>query len=300
MRQIKAQPFPIQFSIPEIKVVQNIPEKDKDFAYIIPGDTSTYIYQLESDYYKDYQRSYFAITTKKKGWDCLRHCEILANGCIPYFPDLENCDENTLYFLPRELIKEAMNLEGVSYMLIDHAKFDRAKYDEILRKLLEHTRKYLTAKQMANYLLKTVKYSGQGKVLFLSRDPSPDYLRCITLIGLKEVLGNRVVDVPKIEHIYKSYTGNIQNLYGRGMTYTKIIEDLPIDRRDIGQRIENKEFDLIIYGAVHRGMPYYDLALQCYEPEKIVYLCGEDLHICQYTHLQNFFLREFEAYQPTP
>ena len=39
----------------------------------------------ESDYYKDYQRSYFAITCKKGGWDCLRHYEILANAVSPTF-----------------------------------------------------------------------------------------------------------------------------------------------------------------------------------------------------------------------
>ena len=54
-----------------------------------------------------------------------------------------------MHFLPRELIKEAMNLEGVSYLHIDHSKFDKEKYFEILGKLLEHTRKYLTTQAMA-------------------------------------------------------------------------------------------------------------------------------------------------------
>jgi len=300
----EAKPYPIQFAIPESKIVQDIPQKDRDFAFIVPGDIRTYVYQNEADYYKDYQRSYFAITCKKAGWDCMRHYEILANGCIPYFVDLDYCDEDTMHFLPRELIKEAMNLEGVSYLHIDHKKFDRKKYDEILKKLLAHTREYLTTKQMASYVLKTVNYSGNGNILYLSQDPSPDYMRCLMLIGFKELFQNRVVDIPKIEHIYLSYPGNIQNLYGRGMTYSKIVPDLPVDRTHIEQRIRNKEFDLIIYGSVHRGMPYYDLVKQCYEPEKIVYFCGEDLkegsglHVCPYTHLPNFFLREFEAYKP--
>ncbi len=198
-------------------------------------------------------------------------------------------------FLPKALIKEAMHLEGVSYMSIDHNKFDRAKYNEILQKLIEHTKKYLTTKKMANYILESVNYTGNGKILYLSNDTYPDYLRCLMLTGLKELLQDRVVDYPKIEHIYKSYSQDMSRIHGKGMTYTKNIEDLPLDRENIEQRIMNKEFDLIIYGSLHRGLRYYDLVQQNYEPEKIVYLCGEDEHTCPHTHLHNLFLREFSS-----
>lgn len=291
----QCRPHPMQFSIPEYKIVKEIPEKDLDFAPLIPGRLDTYIYHEESAYYKDYQRSYFAITCKKAGWDCMRHYEILANGCIPYFIDLDRCDSETMCFLPRELIKEAMNLEGVSYLRIDHEKFDRTKYQAILNKLLEHTRKYLTTRAMAKYLLNTVHYEGNGKILYLSRDPYPDYMRCLTLIGLKENFPDRIVDIPKIEHIYRSYPGNIKGLYGKGITYTKNIEDVPVDRSRIEERIKNKEFDLIIYGSAHRGLLFHELVKQIYEPEKIVYICGEDYHRCGFVGLKNFFLREFEA-----
>ena len=199
-------PYPLQFSIPEIKIVCTIPEKDKDFAFIIPGDLRTYIYQQESDYYKDYQRSYFAITCCKGGWDCMRHYEILANGCIPYFLDLDKCNPNTMYFLPKDLIKEAMNLPGISYLKIDHAKFDKVRYYEILNKLLEHTKQYLTTKNMAQYILNTINYTGSGKILYLSQQVSPDYMREVVLIGLKEIFPQSVIDYPKIDFLYKSYS----------------------------------------------------------------------------------------------
>jgi len=294
----KFKPHPIGFSIPEQKIVSVIPKKDQDFAFLIPGDSSTYIYDNEIDYYKDYQRSYFALTWKKAGWDCLRHYEILANGCIPYFVDLDQCDENTMTFLPKELIKEAMNLEGVSYGHIDHSKFDQVKYNTILKKLLAHTRRYLTTKEMASYLLKRVGYTGKGKILFLSSSPHVDYQRCLTLIGLKELFPNKVVDSIKVEHIYKNYPHDVRHLYGKGITYTKIIDDLPVNRKNIKHRIRNKEFNLIIYGSYHRGLPYHDLVVSTYEPEKIVYICGEDDHCCESAHLQNFFLREFYTQKP--
>jgi hypothetical protein len=297
-------PHPIGFSIPETKIVKKIPLKDQDFACVIPGKLQTYIFEREADYYQDYQRSYYAITCKKGGWDCLRHYEILANGCIPYFLDLDDCDEGTLYFFPKELVKEAMHLEGVSFLNIDHRKFDRQKYNEILEKLLDHTRRYLTCRDMANYLLETLHYSGIGKVLFLSGEPNPDYLRDLTLIGLKEILQDKLVDLPQIPYIYKSYQGDIAALYGKGMTYTKIIDDLSVDREDIEQRIHRREFEFIIYGSIHRGLPHLELVTQKYPPSKIAYLCGEDRHECyledghqcHFIHLRNLFLREFENY----
>ena len=168
--------IPIQFSIPEIKIVKNVPKKDKDFAFIIPGVISTYIYTQEEAYYADYQRSYFALTFKKGGWDCMRHYEILANGCIPYFIDLDKCPIDTMPFFPKELIQEAMNLEGVKhirknlilnewwdfkgveFLKIDHTKFNKEKYYEILEKLLAYTQNYLTTRAIASYFLKTIKY----------------------------------------------------------------------------------------------------------------------------------------------
>ncbi len=291
-------PIPINFSIPSCKIVTQIPEKDQDFATIIPGKLETYIYSEEEDYYKGYQRALYAITQMKAGWDCMRHYEILANGCIPYFLDLDQCDPNTISFLPKELIKEAMELEGVSYLHIDHNKFDRSKYDAILEKLLEHTRTYLTARSMAEYVLKTMNYTGSGKILFLTNTDVPDYLFCSVLIGLKEVYGASVVDVPKIDYIYTNYSGDIKKLYGKGMSYTKIVPDLPVERSRILERIVAQEFDLIIYACIHRGLPLHWAALSRYPQDKIVYLCGEDFHQCQYIGYPNLFLREFRDCPP--
>lgn len=293
--------YPLQFSISDTKIIKETPYKDKDFAHIIPGELSTYIFTEEDDYYKDYQRSYFALTWKKGGWDCMRHYEILANGCIPYFVDLANANPNTMYFLPKDLIMEAMRLPGVYFdkdtkkSCIDHRLFDKAKYYEILEKILEHTRKHLTSKNMADYILKTMNYVGTGNILYLSQNMEPDYMRCATLAGFKELLQDRIVDYPKITHIYKSYPNDIKNLYGKGFTYTKVVDDLPVDRENIEMRIRRKEFDLIIYGSVHRGLPFHSLVQAFYSPDQVLYLCGEDAHTCQFAMLPHLFLREFDS-----
>jgi len=121
----------------------------------------------------------------------------------------------------------------------------------------------------------------------------------LTLIGLKELLGDRVVDYPKVEHIYTNYAGNPNAHWGKGFSILKNVEDIPVDRSSIEQRIRDKEFDLIIYGSVHRGLPYHDLVVVTYEKEKVAYICGEDHHDCQYARmrLHNLFLREFSAFR---
>jgi hypothetical protein len=294
---VNTKPFPISFAISETKIVTQIPEKTKDFAHIIPGNLRTYIYDNEQEYYQDYQRSFYGITCKKGGWDCMRHYEILANGCIPYFIDLEDCPENVMHLLPKKLIKEAMNLPGVSYGKIDHTIFDTKRYYEILAELLEYTRKHLTTRAMAQYLLDTIAYSGNGKILFLGLDAEGDYLKTALLIGLKQINPDNVIDFPKVDLIYTNYTGNTKNMWGKGFTRTRVIEDVPVDRTDIENRIKNREFECIIYPYVHHGCMFYDIVTTHYPPEKIAYLDGEDLHRnCPLAHLQNFFLREYDAY----
>ena len=313
-----AGPYPIQFGIPEVKLVSEIPKKDKDCAIVIPGDGGTYIYEEEADYYADYQRSYFALTQRKSGWDCMRHYEILANGCIPYFLNLDNCPSDTMVFLPKKLILEAMHLPGVippsnghPRVRIDHGQFNRQRYYEILQKLLEHTRNHLTTRSIAQYILKTIGYRGTGTVLYLSSQVWSDYMRECVLIGLREELGERLIDCPKIDYLYTSYPQNIKkclgdgffytptypektkDLYGKGFSYTKVLDEISIDREGIEERIRNHEFDLIIYGSTHRGLPFHSLVKQIYDSSEIVYICGEDSHRCSYGSWNQLFLREW-------
>ncbi len=293
------KPYPIGFSIPESKIVRTIPPKKRDFATAVPGDPNTYVFKEEEEYNEDYQASYFGVTRRKGGWDCLRHYEILANGCIPYFVDIDSCDPNTLYFFPKELVKEAMRLPGVSYLKIDHELFDIEQYKAMLEKLLDYTRKHLTTKAMAQYLLKTLNYSGSGKVLFLTGHSGVDYLQFLIGGGLKELLRENLIDAARLDPIYTDYVIVDRGyLYGRGINYTKVVEDCLTDRENIEERIKNREFELVIYSAVHRSLPFYDLVLKMYPSEKIAYLCGEDWHPCGYAHLKNFFIREYDAALP--
>ena len=53
------------------------------------GLPSAYAFKSEAAYYADLAASRFAITTRRGGWDCLRHYEIAAAGAVPCFRQLE-------------------------------------------------------------------------------------------------------------------------------------------------------------------------------------------------------------------
>jgi hypothetical protein len=85
---------PVAFSIPAEKIVGAPPVKSKEFPRHIvdpevlphvPGAAAGHVFETESAYYGDLQRSRWGITTKRSGWDCIRHYEIAANGAVPCF-----------------------------------------------------------------------------------------------------------------------------------------------------------------------------------------------------------------------
>jgi len=151
---------PIGFSFPKEKIT-TVYNKTQDSATVVPGYLNTYVFENENDYYLDYQKSYYGITHKKGGWDCMRHYEIIFNNCMPFFTDIEECPENTLTFLPKDLLIEAKNLPGVSLnnndvpsVKIDYKKFDELKYKQLLDEILNHCKNTTTTEQMAQYILR--------------------------------------------------------------------------------------------------------------------------------------------------
>lgn len=270
--------FPITFSIPESKMVTTLPPKTKTMSGQIPTNTKTYTYEREADYYGEYQSSYFATTKKKGGWDCLRHYEIVANGCLPYFEnDPTECPNRTMALWSKTLWMDARRL----YDAWKGTPEDHNTWERLMNQSMDHVKKHLTTKRIADYLLDTTGHHQTQRILFLSGDLYPDYLRCLTLHGLKERMGAHCHDYPQVSHLYENCSIPNASLYGKGMTYAKLLDpSLHDDRLDatVEKDIADKVYDLIIYGSVHRGMPFYEQVASIYEPHQIILLCGEDIH----------------------
>lgn len=88
------RPLPIAISYPEDKLVGEPPEKAKDFASHVvdpevagrlPGAATSYVFSDEDAYLADLRASRFGVTTKRYGWDAMRHYEIAAQGTVPCF-----------------------------------------------------------------------------------------------------------------------------------------------------------------------------------------------------------------------
>ena len=87
---------------------------------------------------------------------------------------------------------------------------------------------------------------------FVKRFGTTNYLRELTIHGLRQLYGYDVVDYPKS---WGSYRRELEkrnfpkeDLWGQGFNYTGINEDtINIDRTDILSKIRKKYFDLIIF-----------------------------------------------------
>jgi hypothetical protein len=144
--------YPISFAMPTAKINFNKVNKSKPFSFITPLDSQTYVYDNEQNYYNDYQSSYFGVTIKKAGWDCLRHYEILGNGCIPNFLYIEHCPKQTLVNFPKSLcynvnqrIANDEQLNSIYESTIE--QFEKAFYE------------HLTTKALAKYFINKITHA---------------------------------------------------------------------------------------------------------------------------------------------
>ena len=98
-RNSKIHVLPVSFSIPEEKIRD--PDRtlktqllathcvDQEVARACDLYTS-HAFDSEEKYFHDLASSKFAVTTKRGGWDCLRHYEIAAAGAVPCVRQLDS------------------------------------------------------------------------------------------------------------------------------------------------------------------------------------------------------------------
>jgi len=306
---------PLSYSIP-LKKIKPLPRniskdyKQRNLSALIPGKASTYIYITEDDYYKQYEESKYAVTKKKGGWDCLRHYEILANNCIPIFPDLDKCPKKTMTNFPKELLIK-IHKRGV---------LTESEYRKCINDLHNYTKQYLTCESSARYLLETVGANKitNPKILMINnnlmKDPNwANYSQYLITIGLRNTLGSDFIEYPKNKILYENYVGPPG--YGRGFTYSRMLEDIQVDRTDISKKIINKEYDYIVYGLmgadekevgdIRRNAPLWKEVHANYHKNKIVFVYGGDAshsiknnrylnHLSYHSNFGTCFVRELD------
>ena len=290
---------PISFSIPNELITEqtDLGRKHKVLAHIIPGQSETYDYANQTAYYNAYTESFFGVTFKKAGWDCLRHYEILAAGCLPYMPDVENLPLGTMFRWPRDVLKDVVGSSGVNHSIV-HAvingqesisqvntypnlrQIDRDQYRLMLDKLRNHMKRHLTTTAMAGYLMSFAP-AGHKQVLFLG-SPSlethyPDYQAETLFHGLRLLYGNRVTDIPKRSWMYGASVDLQDDLYGRGYSYAYLLDDLVVQRDDFETRLSSRIYSLVIFAVMHHGRhPLIDVVREHYSPQNVFFVDGSD------------------------
>ena len=138
----------ISFSIPQSKIVTQLPAKsklfplhivDEEVAAHVPGARVRPIFARESDYYSDLRASHYAVTMKRAGWDCLRHYEIAANATVMCFRDLRR---KPVLSAPHGLIPghNCLSYESFADLRRVRGRLDQARYAELQRHSLAWAR----------------------------------------------------------------------------------------------------------------------------------------------------------------
>lgn len=134
--------FPTGFGIPEERIREiDFSIKDQLYQKTAPSDSlfegsndmgggfSHHKFTIEEEYYHDLSRSWFGLTCKKGGWDCLRHYEIIAAGSLLLFRDY---DKKPLLCSPQELPCFSYTTKDELYKLMSKLVVDDKPTQEYL------------------------------------------------------------------------------------------------------------------------------------------------------------------------
>jgi len=291
--------------------------KSFDFAEAKPDNNEgkyMFDHKEEHEYRRAYRAARYGRTKKKSGGDCMRHYEILSSGSVPSFEEIEHSPAHTLAHFPKELLARARDLPGVDPVAgtINSEAFDHDEYLCLADELLRYTREYLTTKSVAEYVLRVAGKPRARNILYLSGHEGADYVRDMLLHGLKSVVKENngvVVDYVKPPHLYDiaddtpPHGWSNENIYGLGFSTAHRLTEVDdpgdasfVDRSNLSERILNKEFDVVVYGSVHRGMLFLDEVIEAYGGE-IVFVDGEDMHgmctkVQKFAKMGHYFMRE--------
>ncbi len=154
------KPLQCSFSIPEQWIRKpDLGHKQKLLpSHIVDAEvrehfqagSSSYAFLNQVDYFNDIAQSRFGITTKRAGWDCLRHYEIAAAGTVPCFRELDK--------KPAECSPHGLNTTNcISYqtardLAIRLNDIDASEYEALVQASHQWALKHTTAREAERFL----------------------------------------------------------------------------------------------------------------------------------------------------
>ena len=216
----------------------------------------------------------------------MRHYEILSQGTITEFTNLEGLPRKTMTNFPKA---------RVFYL---NTKYYNLTFDEILKcsssvvyddldSLLCYTRENLTTEAAARYILRKSGHADAKRILYLSNaDKSGNYMVEMLAHGFSRITEGAADMWPDFEERYDNYPVEpTKKLYGKGFNYTRF---LPASWRRapsaelIQERIKEKYYDVIVHCTSEQSDLQYPFltgegnAKEYYDLSDIVLICGND------------------------
>jgi len=239
--------YPLNFSFPQPqRMPDGVSARAHFLSSTIPGEP--FSFDSWDLYLEEYRSSFFALSTKKGGWDTFRHLEILFSGGIPLTPGLVSAHPYALAHYPTRAM--ALVLEN---LLHNGPALPDSHTREFFRNF-SSTR--LTTEAMATYVVEASGMS-DSRVLYLDHGLArrSDYLSAFTLIGLRQLMGSRIIPAYEADYLLDDFTGDTHRLYGKGFGYTRVLPasrasteslspeqaDTPAGRREVIELAESCE-----------------------------------------------------------
>jgi hypothetical protein len=289
---IKTGLYPITFSTLDIADIRKINQKTQVVSEAKPGEPCSQLWGSNKiAYYDQYQKSMFAYTWRKGGWDCNRHVEILRNGCVPYMHDIGACPPYTMALYPKKTMLQILALPGFNQatyettqwpvnwkvaqpLTLDEKLFDKDSYQTIVSYLLKYTYYYLNPQNHIDYILTIAGQKKVNKILCLYNPQGPgiDYLGDTLFCHLCQRKDLTVVDYPQRANLYWSNQSSGQFLMG----YLKGRQPPNVTPDDLLNQIQNHEYDMIWYMDAHHGLPMINTVTNHYQRNEIIILSGGD------------------------
>ena len=272
--------FPLSFSIPAEVVVPYVPFKTTH--------TAEHKYQFDDvvPYMENYRKAFFGHTSLKCGWDCMRHYEILSQGTITEFTNLQALPRQTMTNFPKALVTE-LNTKYYSLTFDEILKCSSSTVYEDLDSLLRYTRNNLTTECAARYVLRKSGHADAKRILYLSNaDKCGNYMVDMLAHGFSRITGGELDIWPDFEQRYDNYPLEAtKKLYGKGFNYTRFLpaawRRAPTESL-IKERIKEKYYDVIVHCTSEQSDLQYPFltgpenAKEYYDLSDIVLICGQD------------------------
>ena len=259
--------WPISFSYPGNPMSINS-HPTQIVADIVPG--FPYSFDDELSYMGAYHQAYMGLTKRKAGWDCFRHVEILAAGCIPLMPDVASIPTFSMVHYPKSAMAQAAK----------HMRHGGGiPNPDARRAFRKHFEVNLTSVSMARYLLRAAGLSNAQRILFVDAalPQAADYQSVVTLLGLKQLRGSECHVRHPVEYVYSDTQERTSQLYGRGFGYTRLLApELRSSTEHDGTSPNPADFDALVVGSVSRNSKQARALLQQFAPERTVWIHGED------------------------